>query len=77
MRAAVDEEGRVAQSRGCVVDGYNSEGQLLVPIVLAPVGIGAQRITDDSQGWPRREAREARVADIGDSPPRRESQKFY
>ncbi len=29
------------------------------------------------QGWPRREAREARVADFGDSPPRRESRKFY
>jgi len=45
MYATVD-GGReaVAQGRGRVVDGENGEGQLPVPVVLAPVGEGAQRV---------------------------------
>jgi hypothetical protein len=56
-RAAVDEQGcePAAESRGRVVDsdGQHREGQLSVPVVLAPVGVGAQaaqRVTDGAVG---------------------------
>ncbi len=52
MGTPVDEEGGepVAQGQGHVVDGEHCEGQLAVPVVLVPVGIGVQRIANDSVG---------------------------
>ena len=50
MRAAVDEEGRqvAAERRRRVVDGEHGERQVVVPVVLAAVGVGAQRVADDA-----------------------------
>ena len=50
MRAAVDEEGRkaVAESRGGVVDGKLGKHEMQIPVVLAAVGVGAQRVADDT-----------------------------
>ena len=50
MRAAVDEEGReaVAESRGSVVDGKLGKHEMQIPVVLAAVGVGAQRVAYDT-----------------------------
>jgi hypothetical protein len=50
VRAAVDEEGRQAVAEGGrrVVDGELGWQEVDVPVVLAPVGVGAQRIANDS-----------------------------
>ena len=50
MRAAVDEEGRqvAAERRRGVVDGKHGERQVTVPVVLAAVGVRAQRVADDA-----------------------------
>jgi hypothetical protein len=45
MKKGVSPSPRVEAS---VVDGEHREGQLPVPVVLASVGVGAQRITDDA-----------------------------
>ncbi len=52
VRPPVDEEGRepVAQDGGRIVDGEHGERQLSVPVVLAPVREGAQRVPDDAVG---------------------------
>ncbi len=51
MRATVDEERRPSQAiterRVRVVDGEFGYGQLPVPVVLPPVGEGAESITND------------------------------
>ena len=57
MRATIDEEGRhvrlPAERRRCVVDHELCERQLLVPIVLAAVGIRLQRVADNREHrWP-------------------------
>ena len=52
MCSAVDEEGRqvAAQRRRCVVDGEHGERQVVVPVVFAAVGEGAQCVADDTVG---------------------------
>ena len=48
MCAAVDEERRqvVAERRGGIVDGKFGEREMTVPVLLAAVGVGAQRVAD-------------------------------
>ena len=50
MRAAIDEKGRqvVAERGGSILDGELGEREMTVPIVLAAVGVGAQRVADDA-----------------------------
>ena len=54
MRATIDEEGRhvrlPTERRRCVVDRELCKHQLLVPVVLAAVGIRLQRVADNSVG---------------------------
>ena len=54
MCSTIDEEGRhvclPAERRRCVVDRELCERQLLIPVVLAAVGIRSQRVADNSFG---------------------------
>ena len=52
MCAASDEERRqvVAEHRGGSVDGKFGQREMAVPVVLAAVGVGAQRVADDAVG---------------------------
>ena len=52
MCSPVNEEWRqvVTECRGRVVDGELGEREVAVPVVLAPIGVCAQRITDDAIG---------------------------
>ena len=52
MCSAVDEKRRqvVTERRGGIVDGKHGERQVTVPVVLAAVGVRAQRVADDAVG---------------------------
>ena len=52
VRAAVDEERHqvVAERGGSIVDGELGEREMTVPVVLASVGVDAQRVADDAVG---------------------------
>ena len=52
MRAAVDEEWSqvAAERRRGLVDGEHGERQATAPVVLAAVGVRAQRVADDAVG---------------------------